>query len=864
MEEQAPKPKEILEIEAAYEIELDEGKYSLNEKNEIIHLSLNDFKIDSLQPLSNLQFLESLYINGCGVLDLSPLKKLQFLNDLFADNNQIRDLEGIAHIKKWDFLSLSNNKISHIRELAGTEVRSFYLDRNYIDDSQIEYICKIDSSGIFDLSDNHFTNLPKEFILRFDSIISEKYEYELGGQVESTIRKRLAIYNNPLVSPPMSVLDAGSKALMAYFDNKEKFGAKPLNEGRIILVGDGSAGKSSLAKRIIKNDFNDEEAQTNGINIGKYYLKKDNRDLTFNIWDFGGQEVQHAVHKFFFTTGCLYILVLDNRKEEEPEYWLQQIESLGGAAPVLVVFNKSDENLTERSNRKLLKEKYSNIVAFHNISCKTAYGIKDFIEQLNEQAAKLSTVNDEFPGNWFNIKKDIEQYTSNTSHYLVYNAYLQICKKHHVEDEHTQRLLLEYFSFIGAVTWFGDTYLNLMHVLNPAWITQGVYKIITGIKTEKLNGQIKVSDFKELLQPIQTTDYTYDTAHYGYILGLMKKFELCYTDNDNDLLIPSRFGKEPKIEYSEFKGERVRTYILQFTDYLPVAVVHQFIARNIGSAYDKNYWYEGIVLQDDMDGATLAMVQYDKEAKRIYIRIKGESKLGLWEKIRRDLKGICEKYARIVYSELVAVNHDDDNNVVEYIDLVNHLKAGRAKYFHPKLIREFEVATLIGQFETKEQTMQKFTNKEFFDHSEYREDSDKYNINVIIPVQNILENKNINTISNKVSVDVQIDLHIVQPQVDILREEANYLLREVANDNKELSQALVKVVEFADKALTVSSKEAIKEQGWKRTIGSVINTISKSSEFLKTVADGGEAAGKIMTALQQLAHYFSVNPPGSI
>ena len=45
-----------------------------------------------------------------------------------------------------------------------------------------------------------------------------------------------------------------------------------------------------------------------------------------------------------YKQGCLYVLVLDNRKEEEPEYWLQQIESLGGKAPVLVVFNKQDEN----------------------------------------------------------------------------------------------------------------------------------------------------------------------------------------------------------------------------------------------------------------------------------------------------------------------------------------------------------------------------------------------------------------------------------------------------------------------------------------------------------------------------------------
>jgi len=160
-----------------------------------------------------------------------------------------------------------------------------------------------------------------------------------------------------------------------------------------------------------------------------------------------------------------------------------------------------------------------------------------------------------------------------------------------------------------------------MHVLNPAWITQGVYRIVTGVKTQALKGQIHISDFKELLYPVNKSDYVYNESHHGYILALMKKFELCYTANDKDILIPSLFSKEPKIEYKDFIGEGVRTYVFQFTDYLPVAVIHQFIVRNIEKAFDKNYWYQGIVIQNK-DKDTLAMVQLDKEAKRIYVRVK--------------------------------------------------------------------------------------------------------------------------------------------------------------------------------------------------------------------------------------------------
>ncbi len=131
-------------------------------------------------------------------------------------------------------------------------------------------------------------------------------------------------------------------------------------------MGDGSSGKSSLIEKILYEQFEEGKDQTNVINIEDWEVKHEGRDLRFHFWDFGGQEIQHAVHKFFFTEGCLYVLVLDNRKEEEPEYWLQQIESLGGKAAVLVVFNKSDQHATEVADRKFLKEKYPNIVGFYN------------------------------------------------------------------------------------------------------------------------------------------------------------------------------------------------------------------------------------------------------------------------------------------------------------------------------------------------------------------------------------------------------------------------------------------------------------------------------------------------------------------
>lgn len=808
--------------------------------------------------LDELRELDSLVIQNVTVSSISFLRNLKKLRVLYLGNNQLSEIECIQDLKNLETLSIWENKISDINVLEFLPKLKFvHLQDNKI--SNIDSLSSHNNLRKVDIQNNLIKDIPFSILKNnTELIISRTQEREISYN-------EMIVYGNPLSSPPFSVIDLGMTSILSYFDNKERYGARPLNEGRIILVGDGSAGKSSLMERILGNGFDQNRKQTDGIVIKDWHIKKENRDLRFNMWDFGGQEVQHAVHKFFFTSGCLYILVLDNRKEEEPEYWLQQIETLGTGAPVLVVFNKSDQNSVENANRKFLKDKYPNIVGFYNISCASGIGLHDFQISLEEQAAKLSTVDDQFPGNWFKLKEEIENATGDDHNYLVYDAYLRLCVKNGVNDVETQRLLLRYFSYIGTVTWFGESnaFLEHMHVLKPAWITQGVYKIITGKKTESLKGHINISDFKELLQPAQSQDYTYNESHYGYILGLMKKFELCYTDeNDQELLIPSRFSKEPKIEYSDFKGVNIRTYILQFKDYLPVAIIHQFIVRNINRAFEKNYWYEGIVIQDK-DNVTVAMVQLDRLAKRIYIRIKGDSAVGLWSYVREEFYTITERYASLPYSEQVSLTEDDNGQIVEYQDLISHLHENRPKYFHAKLRRDFDVSYLIGLFESKETTLEKYERGLVQDENGTFMEG-LHQPEFILNIQNILNNSNQNITSSNVHVDIHIDVKLVNKLVNEIKEDSNYLISELKGQNSELTEALNKAILFSEEASGIKQQDELKGKGWTRKLKGIAENFKLGAEIVKLIPEGSEALEKIIHALSELAQYLGVNPPGSI
>lgn len=878
------KPKEILELEYLCNITLTQESednifsddrrlharnfFSTDKNNNVIALGIFDELAESenLIPIKNLNNLIYLSLTRNSITDISHIFPKPNLKYLYLGANKIKDISPLVQTKLLEELAIWSNPIENINPVSLlTNLRSLYCqdtgikNLEFIRSLQLLENVNVESNEISDVSILSEMDKLKEILISENKINIIPIEVAKAFNW-FTIRRnkkdrRIVFHKNPLQYPPNSVVQLGVESIKNYYEASESFGYAPLSEGRIIVVGDGSAGKSSLIERVLHDSFVQGKTQTNGIFIENWELKHpDNRQLTFHIWDFGGQEIQHAVHKFFFTEGCLYVLVLDNRKEEEPEYWLQQIESLGGKAPVLVVFNKQDENINEIADRKFLKEKYPNIIGFYNTSCKTGLGIDEFKKDLENNVIKLQTVEEQFPNNWFKIKKAIEQCTSGEQHYLDYKNYSGICKMNNVNSDKIQKLLLKYFTTIGAITWFGDTYLNFLHVLSPKWITQGVYKIITAKKTAELFGVININDFKELLHPSNDKDYTYEEAHYGYILSMMKKFDLCYTPDDKRLLIPSAFGKVPKVEYSEFRGEGVRTYILQFKDYMPLALIHRFTAKKLPNAYENNYWYSGIVINDSISDA-LAMVHADKEAKRIYIRIKGKEKLGLWEHIRREFHDITSNYASISYNELISLD-EKSVNTVSYEDLTSHISANKSIYFHPKLQKDFNVGYLIGLFESKEQTLEKF--EESFVVKNNDEIVEKNEVPQF--VVNILNNNSptVNT-QTTLEINIDIDINLVNNISSNVKGEADYLLEALGDTNKTLSEALNKVIQFANDSKLARNSGNVIEKGWSRKLKSVIQVLGNAGEQLKNIEDGSQALKSMIHGLHNLATQFNLH-----
>jgi small GTP-binding protein len=336
----------------------------------------------------------------------------------------------------------------------------------------------------------------------------------------ATINSGLFLADNPIQKPPLEIIRKGKQAVLEYFKSITLEETKTVNEFKVLFLGEGGAGKTSLMNVLLGKTFSPTEQRTDGINLDSYIFQEHDKQITANLWDFGGQEIMHSTHQFFLTKRSMYILVLDGRRHEKPEYWLQMIEAFGDDSPIIVVLNKMDENPSFEVNRENLQRKYKGISSFHRVSCYNGEGVADVKNAIIKNIGNVEILRTELAKSWIDVKSNLENMTQ---HYINARQYENLCQEQGVKKEKQQTVLVELLHDLGTVLHFGECGLNHMYVLEPLWATDGVYPIINSRELAESKGILDLSMLKQILD---RDKYPIDT--HAYIIELMKKFELCY------------------------------------------------------------------------------------------------------------------------------------------------------------------------------------------------------------------------------------------------------------------------------------------------------------------------------------------------
>ncbi|HEX8738132.1 MAG TPA: COR domain-containing protein [Pyrinomonadaceae bacterium] len=635
-------------------------------------------------------------------MDLTNLPKALFqlknLRSLWLFDNQLSELpKEIGELEKLEILSLFNNKlvelpdeISKLKNLWGIA-----LEENQLNEIP-KGLLELKNLEEIHLGNNQITSLPKEiaqltnlqrFFLRNNKI--SQLPKEINQLKKLNI---LSLEGNQLNLPPEIVKRRGEpKVILNYYFENVLGKERPLNEIKMLLLGEGTVGKTALVNRLVFDKFETTE-KTEGIDIHKWNVEiKKNCNIQINIWDFAGQEITHATHQFFLTKRSLYLLVLASRQDEKAnrlEEWLKLIQNLGGESPVIIVCNKSDEhqmNLDERA----LREKYPNIREIIKVSCKKGTNIKKLKQIILKEIKEMPHVFEPFSKKWFAVKQKLENLKEN---YIPFEDYLKICKRQGVTKDLDRETLIKFLHDLGVVLNFrDDRRLNDTNVLKPEWITEGVYKILTSKMLDDKHGVLDLEMVEKILD-----NRRYPKHKHLFIVQMMQKFERCFPLKPDEIfLVPDLLPKQEP-DFSGWKPQENGLGFQYHYEIEPASFITRFIVNMNEYIDGETYWRKGVVLKNGKENR--ALVKADLEDKKIFIWIDGkmETRRGFLSIIRRQFEKIHQTMSNLKVIEYA----QHEKGLILYESLLKLEEKGIKKHYFPDIDAEIDVTEMLNGFET--------------------------------------------------------------------------------------------------------------------------------------------------------------------
>ncbi len=204
-----------------------------------------------------------------------------------------------------------------------------------------------------------------------------------------------------------------------------------------------------------------------------------------------------------------------------------------------------------------------------------------------------------------------------------------------------------------ALNYKDDPRLSDTHVLNPRWVTEGVYRRLNHPLVAEQHGELRVTDLRRHFG-IQRA---IPRQRHDFLLQVMRKFELCFSFSKKRgrgaIWCQNWQIRSSHTRLSEFDPTVCLNFAYQYPTLLPEGLVPRFIVRSHVLSTGAPRWRTGVFL---MLEENQALVVADPVARRLSVRVSGpmEGRRRLLAVIRSDFDRIHSGY-RFRPEELVPV-----------------------------------------------------------------------------------------------------------------------------------------------------------------------------------------------------------------
>jgi small GTP-binding protein len=133
---------------------------------------------------------------------------------------------------------------------------------------------------------------------------------------------------------------------------------------KVILLGDASVGKTSLARRQATGTFDFRMMPTVGCDYLASTVEIDRRSVKLMLWDTAGQEQFASLVPMYVrgANACVIVAsIVDPHTLEHMESWLNLLHQSGEKPPVVVAVNKTDLVDESTTQREEIQAKYGHL-----------------------------------------------------------------------------------------------------------------------------------------------------------------------------------------------------------------------------------------------------------------------------------------------------------------------------------------------------------------------------------------------------------------------------------------------------------------------------------------------------------------------
>ncbi|SDK96627.1 internalin A [Catalinimonas alkaloidigena] len=614
---------------------------------ELEYLDVSQTSISDLTPLTELKSLKSLSFSSTEVSNLTPISGLVKLEVLCFDCTNVHDLSPLTNLSSLEAIFFYENPITDLQPLSTlTQLKGLHFASTPVHDLQpIWYLKELRSLSL----GGKINKFPR-FILQLEKLEG----LELLGCSVGDI--------------PDEFHDIEDEAhclsnVRNWFKALER-GEVLNNEVKIVLIGNGTVGKSSLMERLLYDSFAPGLPSTHGIEIDSWSISlADDSQVKTWFWDFGGQDIYHATHRLFLRTKALFLLVWDAETEQrhryaeeiggtlipfqhEPlAYWLEYTWVLGDGSPVIVVQNKTDRDGEQYASRDL-QEKYPNLKFFRNVSAATGRGLSQLKETMVETLAEMPELQQKMPESWYNARAQVRVLSDKQ---ISVARFTELCTSQGVPEEEVPTLL--YFFHETGVFFHRKGIFHDQIILDQQWAINAVYTLFD---REKVYHELLGKQGRFTLAYLQQRAWQeFSKEECELFISFMESCEICFCldspyDPNATYLAPALL---PKTRPSVIHFAPADLYFQYRHQFLHSALIQRFIVRTGRLSKQHLLWRNGIELSWD---GNEALVEARPDDKTINILVRGPQAQLLLDLIRKEFDNMHE--AKQFVTEWVSVD----------------------------------------------------------------------------------------------------------------------------------------------------------------------------------------------------------------